>query len=444
MTIANLPPGTTTGTHAYQLMEICAAGTFGTVCVVRDLDRGTLVALKVLKEAHLHRPRVIARTHDEAAMLAHIRHPGIVAVEGLIQLENRPVVLMEWVRGLSLEAILRAKREGLPPAEAIESVRQATLALGAAYHWIPNGGTQQMRIIHRDIKPSNMLMSIDGELKVVDFGIARGEFEGKEAKTLSMVLGARGYLAPERLDGYDDKPSCDIYSLGIVLYEMLTGRHVVLSVHREYHAEALNKHLTNMKLPGMPAAAAERVRRAIAAMCRYDESQRPNHAEVVQELEGILKDGGVKPDLFGWARRELVPLFRTRSKVRPIDHPAYPELAFVERMARMVRFPAPPDVDQELRVFLRRPDWNLQLDELDLVLLKNPHWSETPLLEVLPSGPRAWWQFWGGQEVSSDHIVTALQLLKERPSAAVRERALHLKRHSDPRVVEAADALLAL
>lgn len=434
-------PGPVSGTNAFQLMEICAAGTFGTVCVVRDLDRGTLVALKILKEAHLHRPRVIARTHDEAAMLAQIRHPGIVQVEGLIELEGRPIVRMEWVRGLSLESIVRAKRDGLPAAEAIEIVRLATMALGAAYHWIPTGGSGPMKIIHRDVKPSNMLMSVDGEVKVVDFGIARGEFEGKEAKTLSMVLGARGYLAPERLDGYDDKPSCDIYSLGIMLYELLTGRHVVLSVHRDYHSEALNKHLGGMKLASLPPAVADSVRQMIASMCEYDEAKRPLHEDVVQQLDQILKRSGLVPDLKGWAQNELLPLFRNRERIRPIDHKAYPELAFVERMARMVRFPAPPDVDQEVRVFLRQPNWHEQLEALDLVLIKNPHWSESPFLEVLPSGPRAWWQFWGGSELVPEQVIAVLKLLQARPTAAVRERAAHLKRHSDPRVVEAAELL---
>ncbi|MEZ4234633.1 MAG: serine/threonine-protein kinase [Myxococcota bacterium] len=442
MTLSSSPPTATTGSHAYQLMEICAAGTFGTVCVVRDLDRGTLVALKVLKEAHLHRPRVIARTHDEASMLSCIRHPGIVDVEGLIRLEGRPVVVMEWVRGLSLEAVLRNKRDGLPAAESIEIVRQATLALGAAYHWVPVGGGSPMHIIHRDVKPSNMLMSVDGDVKMVDFGIARGEFEGKEAKTLSMVLGARGYLAPERLDGYDDKPSCDIYSLGIVLYELLTGRHIVLSVHRDYHAEALHKHLGHLKLPGLAPAALDHLRRIIAAMCAYDEAARPDHARVVRELDALLRDHGLRPDVNAWARQELLPMFRNRSRVRPIDHPAYPELAFVERMARMVRFPAPPDVDQEVRFFLRRPDWHHHVAELELILVKNPHWSEAPFLELLPSGPRAWWQFWGGSELPTEQIVSVLKVLRDRPTPAVRERALHLRRHGDPRIVEVADELL--
>jgi serine/threonine protein kinase len=435
------PTPTLPGPHAYQLHEICAAGTFGTVCVVRDLHRGSLVALKVLKETHLHRPRVIARTHDEAAILAQIHHPGLVQVEGLVELEGRPVVRMEWVRGLSLEAILRAKRDGLPVPEAIEITRLCALALGAAYHALPEGGTTPMRVIHRDIKPSNVLMSVDGEVKVVDFGIARGEFEGKEAKTLSMVLGARGYLAPERLDGYDDKPSCDIYSLGVMMYELLSGRHVVLSVHREYHTEALGKNLALLRPPGLSPAATEAIRRAIAAMCKYDESERPNHQQVADDLQRLAEQFGLGADVPGWASRELVPLFRGRNKVRPIDHPAYPDLAFVERQASSVRHPAAPDVDTHVRALLRDPEWDQHLDELELLLLKNPHWSEAPFLEVLPSGSRSWWQFWSAGDLPTDQMITILKLLRQRPTAAVRERAQQLRRHTDPRVAQAADQI---
>jgi serine/threonine protein kinase len=438
--VPNASP-TLPGPHAYQLYEICAAGTFGTVCVVRDLHRGSLVALKVLKETHLHRPRVIARTHDEASILAQIHHPGIVQVEGLVELEGRPVVRMEWVRGLSLEAILRSKRDGLSAPEAIEVIRGCALALGAAYNAVPEGANAPMRVIHRDVKPSNVLMSVHGEVKVVDFGIARGEFEGKEAKTLSMVLGARGYLAPERLDGDADKPSCDIYSLGVMMYELLSGRHVVLSVHREYHTEALKKNLALLKPPGLSPAATEAVRRAIASMCKYDEFDRPNHQQVADDLEQIQQQFGLAPDLPGWAQRELVPLFKNRSRIRPIDHPSYPDLAFVERQASTVRSPAPPDVDQQIRAFLKRADWEQRLDELELTLLENPHWSEAPFLELLPNGSRSWWQFWGAGDLPADKVIAILRLLRQRPTAAVRERAQQLRRHTDPRVAQAADQI---
>ena len=432
----------TTGTPAYQLMEIAAAGTFGTVAVVLDLDRGTLKALKILKEAHLNRPRVIARTQDEAAMLSQIHHPGIVRVSEFRVIENRPLIVMEWVRGLSFEAILDHHRSGLPLPEALEVVKRATLALGAAYHAVPAPGRSPMRIIHRDVKPSNMLLSVDGELKVVDFGIARGDFDGKQAQTMSMVLGARGYLAPERLDGHDDKPSCDIYSLGVVLFELLTGRHMVLSVHRDYHEQALNRSLATLRPAGLAQGPRDVLRTLIADMVAYDEANRPDHELLVRRLDTLQAHIGIRPDLQGWARANVYPLFRDRPRIRPIDHPAYPQLAFLERAARKVQFPAPPDVDQEIRFFLRRPDWTDHLDELQTIMVKNPHWSADPFLERLPSGTRSWWQFWGGSDVPAHEIAVVLGLLADRPCDVVRQRAEHLRRHAVAEVSLAADALL--
>lgn len=433
-----------TGTPAYQLLEIAAAGTFGTVCIVRDLDRGTLLALKVLKETHLNRPRVIARTKDEAAMLSQLHHPGIVQVSHFTLLEQRPVMVMEWVRGLSLEHILGPRRDGIPMPEAVEIVRQAALALGAAYHAVPAEGGQPMRIIHRDVKPSNMLLSVDGELKMVDFGIARGTFEGKEAQTLSMVLGARGYLAPERLDGHDDKPTCDIFSLGVVLHELVTGRHMILSVHRDYHEQALQRHLEMVKPAGLAPEGAAELRQIIADCCHYDAHHRPGHEALVRRLDEFQRRYEAVPDLFRWARAEVLPQFRNRQVIRPIDHPAYPQLAFLERAARMVKFPAPPDVDQEVRIFLKRPDWSRHLEELDVILLKNPHWSEAPFLEKLPSGSRSWWQFWGaGAETTSQELLCLLQFLQERPTRAVRDRVAQLRTHPDDDVALAAESLLA-
>jgi len=431
-----------TGIPAYRLLEIAAAGTFGTVCIVRDLDRGTLLALKVLKEAHLNRPRIIARTRDEAAMLKQLRHPNVVEVYRLEYLDERPIVVMEWVRGLSLEAVLARRPNGVPPLVAVQIVRLCTHALGAAYHAPPAQGGPPMRIIHRDVKPSNVLVSVDGEVKVVDFGIAQGQFDGKEAKTLSMVLGARGYLAPERLDGYADKPSCDVYSLGVMLYELLTGGHVMLSVHRDYHQEALDGYLAKLSPGGLPPESVDRLRALVAQMVAYDEALRPSHEELAHQLSAFLDDHGGVPNMTLWGHESVLPLFRDRRRVRPLDHPSYPQLAFLERAARKVKFPAPPDVDQEIRIFLRRPDWVNHVEQLELILAKNPHWSEAPFLEKLPSGSRNWWKFWGGGEVHENEIVTLLRLLASRPTEAVLERAELFKNHTDPQVAAAAQDML--
>jgi len=409
---------------AFKLTEIAAAGTFGTVCVVRDLHTGKLVALKVLKRAHLHRPRVIARTRDEAQMLSKIRHPNIVYVDELIEIGNRPVVVMEWVRGVSLEALIRHHEGGLPIGVAIEVVRLATIALTAAYNSEVDG--RAMRIIHRDIKPSNMILSVDGELKMVDFGIARADFDGKEAKTMSMVLGARGYLAPERLDGHDDKPSIDLYSLGVCLYELITGRHIVLSVHHTFHAEALKKNLKKLSPPGLSAQGVQQLRDIVEAMCQYNEAKRPAHQECVDRLDALIRDQDLVPDLSSYAKETVLPMFQARPRTRPIDDPA------------------PPDVDASIAAFLQTPNWPDRLPELDMMLVKNPHWSARPFLDLLPEDAKPWWQFWGKGLPGPRELKVLLTYLQQRPTPDAIHRAATLRGHPDLDVVEAANTLASM
>jgi len=426
---------------AYRLVEISAAGTFGTVCVAQDLDKGKLVALKVLKESHLHRPRVLARTRDEANLMAQLNDPHIVGVDGLVTIEDRPVLVLEWVRGLSLEQLLKHETDGMPTAVAVDLIRRAAMALGTAYT-APDSTGKPMHVIHRDVKPSNMLLSVDGDFKLVDFGIARGEFEGKEAQTLSMVLGARGYLAPERLDGYDDKPSCDVYSLGICLYEFLVGRHIVLSVHKDFHKEALDKHLDALQPEGLTADGATALRALVSGMCEYAEDKRPSYADLAAQCEAFLAQHVPPPDLKTYARQHVLPRFRDRRRMRPIDHPSYPELAFVERNARGKQWPTPPDVDGEIRAFLKRPDWFDHREDLEVLLVKNPHWSPAPFLDALPKGSKAWWQFWGGNEPDPAHSAYLLELLMSKPEATVKDRCKALLQHADATVAHAAKQVL--
>ena len=431
---------------AFKLREIAAAGTFGTVCIVQDMYSGKLVALKVLKQAHLHRPRVIARARDEAAMLSCIDHPNVIHVQGLMHVGERPIVVMAWVRGVSLEELVKSNKQGLPVGVAIELLLRATQALQVAYETIPEGSDSPMAIIHRDIKPSNMLLSIDGVLKMVDFGIARGEFEGKQAKTMSMVLGARGYLAPERLDGHDDKVSVDIYSLGICLYEFLTGRHVVLSVHHQFHTEALEKAMARFQPKGLDPEARNLLSELASDMCLYHEEKRPNHQEVINRLRHVRDKYNLDVDMQQYAHDIVLPMFRARNKIRPIDHPGYPDLAFLDRTSSACANPAPPDVDIAVAEILRDVNWLQRQDEIDLLLIQNPHWTEAPFLEAIPETARPWWQFWGDdKQLTAKQVVALLMFIsRHKLNSATRRRLLPLKGHPDPKVVEAINTILAM
>jgi hypothetical protein len=307
----------------FEILEILGEGSFGTVCVARvstdPLRRR--VALKILKGAYATNKKILNRTRDEARLLSRINHPNIVRVERLMEIGNRPVVVMEHVQGCSLDHLLLRFKDGLPAAIAIEVIRQTFLALDAAYQRALGEDGRPMRVIHRDIKPSNVLLSIHGEVKVVDFGIAKGEFEGREAETESVVMGSRPYMAPERLDGISDSPSVDVYSTGMSLFELLTGRTMSLSINPVNHDQAMNRQLGYIQIQGMSEAAVEDLRNLIRRMCAYTRDYRPTSAECARDLEQLTYaiDPQYRIGLEEFARTTVLPIYESRPRIAPED-----------------------------------------------------------------------------------------------------------------------------
>ncbi len=305
----------------FEILEILGEGSFGTVCVARvtsdPLRRR--VALKILKGAYASNKKILNRTRDEAKLLSAINHPNIVRVERLMEINGRPCVVMEHVQGVSLDQLLLRFKDGLPAAVAIEMVRHTCLALHAAYAEAHGDDGRPLKVIHRDIKPSNIMLSIHGEVKVLDFGIARGEFEGREARTESVVMGSRPYMAPERLDGISDSPSVDVYSAGMSLFELLTGRTMSLSINPISHDQAMSRQLQYIQVPGMSQAALEDLRDLIRRMCAYTRDYRPGSAEVARDLEQLVYaiDRRFHIQLEEFARTTVLPIYETRPRVSP-------------------------------------------------------------------------------------------------------------------------------
>lgn len=307
----------------FEILEILGEGSFGTVCVARvsndPLRRK--VALKILKGAYTTNDKILNRTRDEARLLSRINHPNIVRVERLMEVSGRPVVVMELVQGISLDALLARFQNGVPPAVALEIIRQTFLALHVAWSDALGDDGRPLRVIHRDIKPSNILLSIHGEVKVVDFGIAKGEFEGREARTESVVMGSRPYMAPERLDGMSDTPAVDVYSAGMSLFELLTGRTMSLSINPVTHDQAMNRQLAYVQVPGMPQAALDDLRDLIKRMCAYSRDYRPSAIECARDLEQLVyaMEPRYRIGLEEFARTTVLPIYEARPRVTPED-----------------------------------------------------------------------------------------------------------------------------
>ena len=198
----------------YRLQGVIGRGGMGVVHRAFDSVRNRRVALKLLPPLIAADPEYVARFRAEAALAAKLREPHIIPVHDFGEIDGRLFIDMRLVEGLDLAGVLR--RDGaLPPARAIDIVSQVAAALDSAH---------EQGLVHRDIKPANILMAGDFAY-VADFGIARCVDAGSTSLTMTgAMVGSLSYMAPERLTAGHGDHRVDVYSLGCLLFEVLTGR----------------------------------------------------------------------------------------------------------------------------------------------------------------------------------------------------------------------------
>ncbi|HEV3475243.1 MAG TPA: Stk1 family PASTA domain-containing Ser/Thr kinase, partial [Actinomycetota bacterium] len=204
----------TTVDGRYQILARVAAGGMGEVYRAHDPVLGREVALKILHTSLADDPGFIDRFRREARSAAMLSHPNIVGIHDWGETQGTYFMVMEFVRGPNLRALLL--RDGsLQPAQAAEIVSDVLSALEHAH---------RQGIVHRDIKPENvMIRAADGTVKVADFGLARAFADSRVSQAPGTVTGTVQYLAPEQIEGMPADPRTDLYATGIVLYELLTG-----------------------------------------------------------------------------------------------------------------------------------------------------------------------------------------------------------------------------
>jgi eukaryotic-like serine/threonine-protein kinase len=197
--------------NRYTLRRPLGRGGMAEVYSAYDEALGREVAAKLLLDRFRDDEGFIRRFSDEARHVARLNHPNIVTVYDTGADRGQPFIVMELVQGQSLQEAIEAG--GLTEDRALEIGSEVCAALSAAH---------QQGLVHRDVKPGNILLADDGAVKVTDFGIARA-VDNETVTRTAAVLGTAAYLSPEQAQGYDVDPRSDLYSLGVVLYEALTG-----------------------------------------------------------------------------------------------------------------------------------------------------------------------------------------------------------------------------
>jgi beta-lactam-binding protein with PASTA domain/tRNA A-37 threonylcarbamoyl transferase component Bud32 len=205
-------PGTELG-ERYELGHQIGTGGMASVYLAYDTVLDREVAVKVLAERFAADQAFVERFRREASAAAGLNHPNIVAVYDRGEAEDTYYIVMEYLKGPDLKKVIRDQGP-LDPAVAVDNALQILSALTAAH---------AAGIIHRDIKPQNVMVSGDGRLRVADFGIARADADQQMTEAGS-VIGTAQYLSPEQAQGEETTAASDTYAVGIVLYEMLTGR----------------------------------------------------------------------------------------------------------------------------------------------------------------------------------------------------------------------------
>src|SRR5215831_12684792 len=209
---------------SYEITELLGKGGFGEVYRAKDKKLKREVAIKILPDEFSSNPDRLIRFQREAEVLASLNHPNIAQIYGLEDAEGHSCIAMELVKGETLQARLR--RREIPISETLPIARQIAEALEAAH---------ERGIIHRDLKPGNIMITSDGKVKVLDFGLAKSGVEPQPedlsnsptlvsaASRTGVILGTAAYMSPEQARGKALDKRSDVWAFGCVLYEMLSG-----------------------------------------------------------------------------------------------------------------------------------------------------------------------------------------------------------------------------
>ncbi len=296
---------------SFEMVQCLGRGGFGEVYLANHTSSGLTkrVAVKVLKTRSKKGSQALERMRDEARMLAVLDHPAILTVHELTRLAGRVALVAEFVDGVDLARVCQPERL-LPPRVVMLAMAEVAAALHCA--WVtpsPDTG-EPLRLVHRDVKPENIRLSKHGEVKLLDFGIARTEELGREALTATGQMPfTPGYTPPEM---FGEKPSIgdytDVYALGATTFRLLTGERFFEGVKLKQQVNlaadqgAYDAYLRE-RLEAIPGNA---LRQLLWCCLAFRREERPS-AELLAEKLNAIGDAMEGPNPWRWARSVQFP-----------------------------------------------------------------------------------------------------------------------------------------
>lgn len=285
----------------YEISKLLGMGGMGAVYKTHDIEVGRSVGLKVIRPELVGNPAILARFKQELILARQVTHKNIIRIYDLNDADGVKFITMEFIEGEDLRSILT--RQGkLPPQEAVEIMHQVCAGLRAAH---------LEGVIHRDLKPSNIMRDPAGRVVIMDFGLAR-TVQGDGTTQTGMMIGTMEYMSPEQANGLELDATSDIYAVGLIAYEMLTGK---MPYAADSAVASLLKRSQERAKPmiDVDSSIPRDLSNIVARCIEPDRKKRyQNTAEVLADLEDRRQKGAASslrfPDVRPWARDIPWPL----------------------------------------------------------------------------------------------------------------------------------------
>jgi eukaryotic-like serine/threonine-protein kinase len=279
------PPGTVLGAR-YQILRVLGEGGMGAVYQARDQELDRMIALKVIRPELAGNPAILQRFKQELILARHVTHKNVVRIFDLGESDGIKFITMEFVDGEDLRTLL--KRQGkFSPKDAVHVIEQVCRALDAAH---------AEGVIHRDLKPQNIMRDKQGRIVVMDFGLARS-LEGEGMTQTGALVGTMEYMSPEQAVGGELDQRSDLFALGLIFYELLTGK---VPYKADTALASLMKRTQERAIPASQIdASVPKVLSTIVSRCLERDPKARYHSalEVLQQVEAWGLNPGISPSV---------------------------------------------------------------------------------------------------------------------------------------------------